>query len=117
MPLSSLAMTVGIILILNSWYFFKTTPRIISRQKCNLQAQCLYGEFEGQLYHNCNEGISSAPNGDLCTNMNNHQNPAFHSLDNFYQTSFRTTRADLIKDHQLSKNHNSANHLYLCKDL
>ncbi len=33
----------------------------ISRQKYNLQAQCLYGEFEGLLYHNCNEGISSAP--------------------------------------------------------
>ncbi len=49
--------------------------------------------------------------------MNNHQNPAFHSLDNLYQTSFRTTRADLIEYHQLSKNHNSVNHPYLCKGL
>ncbi len=49
--------------------------------------------------------------------MNNHQNPAFHSLDNFYQTSLRTTRTGLIENHQLSKNQNSANHSYLRKDL
>ncbi len=49
--------------------------------------------------------------------MNNHQNPAFYSLDNFYQTSLRTTRADLIEYHQLSKNQSSANHPYLCKGL
>ncbi len=42
--------------------------------------------------------------------MNNHQNHALHSLDNFYQTSFRTTRAGLIEYHQLSKNQNSVNH-------
>ncbi len=54
---------------------------------------------------------------DLCTNMNNHQNPTFHSLDNFYQTSLRTTRTGLIRNHQLSKNQNSVNHPYLCKDL
>ncbi len=49
--------------------------------------------------------------------MNNHQNPAFHSLDNFYQTSFRTTRAGLTEYHQLSKNQSSVNHPYLCKGL
>ncbi len=85
------------------WVLFLNHIANISRQKYTLQAQCIYGEFEGRLYGNCNTETSSAPNGDLCTNMNNHQNPAFHSLDNFYQTSFRTTRAGLIEYHQKSK--------------
>ncbi len=65
--LQSLAMTVGIIqfIILGTFFNYtvlQTTHKTnISRQKYNLQAQCLYGEFEGLLHHNCNEGISSAP--------------------------------------------------------
>ncbi len=64
------------------------------------------------------EGLEYAilTNGDLCINMNNHQNTLFHQLGNFLKTPLALLGADL-KNSQFNKIWHFANHPYLRKCL
>uniref|UniRef100_UPI003F69A5E6 transposase n=1 Tax=Candidatus Thiodubiliella endoseptemdiera TaxID=2738886 RepID=UPI003F69A5E6 len=54
--------------------------------------------------------------GDLCINMNNHQNAIFHQITNFLKTPLSLLGVDL-KNFQFNKICHFANHPYLCKGL
>ncbi len=54
--------------------------------------------------------------GDLCINMNNHQNAIFHQITNFLKTPLALLGVDL-KNFQFNKICHFANHPYLCKGL
>ncbi len=58
----------------------------------------------------------SSINGDLCINMNNHQNAIFHQITNFLKTPLALLGVDL-KNFQFNKICHFANHPYLCKGL
>ena len=83
-----------------------------------IQGSLLQVEKKTYLFHSGENAdyLYFVIKGDLCINMNNHQNAIFHQFENFLKTPLALLGVDL-KNSKINKICHFANHPYLCKGL